>query len=131
MLKGGCFCGNVRYETDGTPFNASLCHCIDCRRVASSPLAAWFSVKREALHYVAAQPKEFASSDKVLRTFCPDCGSPLTYWNADAADDIDVATCSLDDPAAVPPADHVWASRKLQWLHTEDGLPHYPEERPD
>ena len=29
MLKGGCFCGRIRYETAGTPFHETNCHCSD------------------------------------------------------------------------------------------------------
>jgi hypothetical protein len=27
MLTGGCFCGHVRYEAGGVPFNPTVCHC--------------------------------------------------------------------------------------------------------
>ena len=32
MLQGGCFCGRIRYEVTGTPFNETNCHCSICRR---------------------------------------------------------------------------------------------------
>lgn len=32
MLKGGCFCGAVRYEAEGEPFHETNCHCSICRR---------------------------------------------------------------------------------------------------
>ena len=28
MLTGGCFCGRVRYEAGGAPYNATVCHCV-------------------------------------------------------------------------------------------------------
>ena len=36
-LAGGCMCGAVRYEADGAPFHATLCHCVDCRRAGGAP----------------------------------------------------------------------------------------------
>ncbi len=29
--KGGCFCGQIRYETSGPPFQETSCHCAICR----------------------------------------------------------------------------------------------------
>jgi len=37
MLKGGCYCGAVRYEAAGTPFNETSCHCTICRRTTGAP----------------------------------------------------------------------------------------------
>jgi hypothetical protein len=65
----------------------------------------------------------------VLRSFCPDCGTPLTYHHLDLPDEIDVTTCSLDRPELVPPQDHTWTERQLPWVHTMDGLPHFPKTR--
>ncbi len=43
MLRGGCFCGNIRYEAVGTPFNETNCHCSICRRTTGAPFVTWFS----------------------------------------------------------------------------------------
>ena len=49
MLKGGCFCGRIRYETAGTPFRETNCHCSICRRTSGAPFVTWFSVLRSEL----------------------------------------------------------------------------------
>ena len=38
---------------------------------------------------------------------------------------IDLMTCTLDDPEAFPPAYHLWVSHKLTWVRLGDGLPAY------
>jgi hypothetical protein len=129
MLTGGCLCGKVRYEVTGAPFHSTICHCVDCRRCAAAPLVAWFSVKRSEFRVTRGTLARFASSKPVLRTFCPDCGTPLTYQHDDFPDEIDVTTCSLDAPNAVAPNDHTWASQRLPWLPISDGLPQYPRGR--
>lgn len=37
MLKGGCHCGAVRFETPDAPVYAAICHCEDCRRQSGAP----------------------------------------------------------------------------------------------
>ena len=125
MLQGGCACGRVRYETDGTPFDATICHCADCRRSSGAPLVAWFSVPTARLRFTAEAPRYFASSAEAERGFCPDCGTSLTYRRHDMAEATDISTASLDDPERVPPRDHTWARSQLSWVRLADGLPAY------
>ena len=128
-LRGGCSCGAVRYEADGEPFHLTLCHCTDCRRAAGAPAVAWFSVRADALRWTQGAPATYRSSPDVERGFCGRCGTPLSYRNDGYPDEIDVTTCSLDDPEGLPPQDHTFASRRLDWLQLADGLPRYPRTR--
>jgi hypothetical protein len=129
MLRGGCFCGDIRYEADGTPFNESNCHCSICRRTTGAPFVTWFSVARPAFRLVSGTPVRFNSTDKGTRGFCRRCGTQLTFEHRDSPDEIDVTTASLDDPEAVPPRDHTWTSSQLGWVKLADDLPLYPETR--
>jgi len=128
-LQGGCFCGAVRYEAHGEPFNSTLCHCIDCRKASGAPAIAWFSVRTTSLHWTASAPQRFRSSEHALRSFCPACGTTLTWHDERWLDEIDLATASLDDPELVPPADHTFVRSRLSWLKLQDGLPQYQKTR--
>jgi hypothetical protein len=130
MLEGGCLCGHVRYEAGGVPFHPTVCHCSMCRRAAGAPMVAWFSVPRPGFRFVAGEPTRFASSPGATRTFCPRCGTPLTFEGDGHAEEIDVTTASLDDPEAMPPADHTRTATQLRWVRLADGLPRYPDTRP-
>jgi len=129
MLTGGCYCRYVRYETAATPFHRSHCHCSICRRVSAAPFVTWFSVPAGTLHFVAGEPARFASSEVATRTFCPRCGTPLTFEHTQYTDEIGVTTCSLDEPERVPPDDHIHVTSQLPWIALGDGLPRYPGER--
>ena len=96
-LQGGCRCGHIRYVVEGTPFHMTLCHCRDCRTVTGAPVVAWFSLRPDELRWLAGPPKSFTSSPGIIRSFCPECGTPLTYRDQ-ALVEIDITTCSLDDP---------------------------------
>ena len=126
MLNGGCFCGAVRYATDGRPFHESVCYCVDCRRVVGSVAVAWFTVPRSSFRVTAGIPATFRSSPKVTRQFCGTCGTALTYAHDDLPDEVDVTTGSLDDPEATPPKDHLETSSRPTWVVLCDGLPVHP-----
>jgi hypothetical protein len=129
MLKGGCFCGEVRYEAPGTPFHETNCHCSICRRTTGAPFVAWFSVPRSGFRLVRGEPTRFKSTAKGTRSFCPRCGTQLTFACDDLPDEIDVTTCSLDNPEELPPRDHTRTSSKLSWVKLADQLPDYQESR--
>jgi hypothetical protein len=125
MLTGGCFCGKVRYEAGGEPFDLCLCHCESCRKTTGAPAVAWMSVRPEAFRFTAGEPAAFASSDTGLRRFCRDCGAQLTFQDS-RLDEVDVATASLDDPSAAAPQDQIWVQSRLPWMAALNSLPELP-----
>jgi hypothetical protein len=131
MLQGGCYCGQIRYQVTGTPFDETNCHCSICRRTTGAPFVAWFSVKPSEFRLLSGEPRSFRSSCNATRTFCPHCGTQLTFQSDDSPAEIDVTTCSLDDPDALPAKDHTRTSSKLRWIELGDGLPAYREARSD
>lgn len=124
-LLGGCCCGAVRYEASEQAFHQTICHCATCRRVSGAPHVAWFSVARAGYRLSAGTPAQFASSPGVVRSFCGACGTSLTYARSDCPDEIDITTCSLDEPEALAPRDHTFSMYRLSWDRADDGTPHY------
>ena len=100
MLKGGCFCGRIRYETAGTPFRETNCHCSICRRTSGAPFVTWFSVLRSEFRFVTGEPTRFKSTAEATRSFCPHCGTPLTFEHDDFPDEIDVTDLQPGSPGA-------------------------------
>ena len=130
MLKGHCQCGQVQYEADAAPSHETACHCSICRRTSGAPFVAWFTVPLASLRFTRGTPASFQSSADGTRSFCPACGTALTFRSARHPQEIDVSTCSLDDPEQFPPKDHTYTSTRLSWVRLADGLPHYPQSRP-
>lgn len=128
-LAGGCHCGQVRYEVVGQPFHATVCHCADCRRVSGAPMVAWFSVRPDGFRLVQGTPQRYRSSGRAWRSFCGACGTQLTYQH-DGLDEIDISTCSLDEPEAVPPEDQTFARSRLRWAEDLQALPAHLTLRP-
>lgn len=129
-IQGGCLCGAVRYRIEGPPDWSMLCHCHSCRRQSGAPLVGWITVPAQAFLLLSGTPTRYASSPQVERSFCPQCGTPLTYRHAGQSDSLDVTTCSLDHPEAWPPAYQAWTAEALPWLALDDGLPAHPGAHP-
>lgn len=126
-LAGGCLCGAVRYEASGEPFNSAVCHCRTCQRAHGAPMVAFFSVKAANFRLLSGELFDYASSDHAVRRFCRACGTQLLFDDSRYPDEIDIATASLDEPAAVPPGLHIWTMSRVPWVKLDDGLPVYPE----
>lgn len=130
MLKGGCYCGAVRYEAAASPQERTACHCTTCRVISGAPFVAWFSVPVGSFRLVAGEPARFRSSERATRTFCAACGTPLTFESTRHSDKIDVTACSLENPEEAPPVDHTYGRSQLSWVRLGDALPVHLEARP-
>jgi hypothetical protein len=128
---GGCMCGAVRYQLTGAGTNLCYCHCASCRRAAGAPAVPWGTFARDAFSVTRGHLAEYRSAPPVLRGFCAQCGTSLTYRHERRAAEIDVTLASLDDPGALAPTMHVWVSDKLPWVSIGDGLPQFQREPAD
>jgi hypothetical protein len=123
--EGGCLCGATRFRVGGPATNRCCCHCRSCRRASGAPFVAWATFRADAFQLLRGGLARHCSSEKVLRGFCPSCGTALTYVHEARPGEIDVAVAALDDPAALPPHFHIWVSHKLPWVVLADGLPQH------
>jgi len=128
LTSGGCLCGSVRYEAQGPPYNVTHCHCSDCRRSTGAPFVTWASFRRGDFRCTTGEPREISWAGR-LRSFCPDCGTQLTFLADRGASEVDVTVCSFDRPESVTPADHTWVVDRLSWIRVIDDLPAYPKIR--
>lgn len=129
MLTGGCFCGAIRYQASSQAIHQTNCHCTMCRGTTGAPCVAWFSIASGGYTLLSGKPAQFRSSAHGTRSFCPACGTQLTFSDDATPDEIDVTTCSLDQPNAMPPRDHIFTASQLPWLKLADELPRYCRSR--
>ncbi len=121
MLSGGCQCGAVRFTVAGKLGRASLCHCRMCQKAFGGPFGALVSARLAEVTWTRGDPKRFASSNKIRRGFCGDCGTPLTFEYA--GDWIDLSIFALDDPGAAPPTVQLSPETRQGWIDHVGAIP--------
>ncbi|MDB5560663.1 MAG: aldehyde-activating protein [Hyphomicrobiales bacterium] len=121
-LTGGCQCGAVRFRVERLG-GSSICHCRMCQKAFGSAFGPL--VSSYGLVWTRGEPKRFQSSNKVLRGFCAECGTPLTYElvNRSPEEGIEVAIGSFDDPELAAPTVQVNPDDKLAFFDTLTQLP--------
>ncbi|MGB6118136.1 MAG: GFA family protein [Mesorhizobium sp.] len=119
--SGGCQCGAVRFHVDGALGDASVCHCRMCQKATGGFYMPLVSVREADLVWTRGEPKRFRSSSHVLRGFCADCGTPLTY---EAPDGLALAIGAFDDPAGIRPNVAWGVEAKLPYV---DAVPRLAE----
>jgi hypothetical protein len=122
VMTGGCQCGAVRYALHATPHDPHVCHCRMCQKAFGGPFAPLASVRLEDLEWTRGRPASFMSSALGQRSFCRDCGTPLSVRDTDMGH-ISIALGSLDDPSAVAPERAYGIESKVAWVDRLSGLP--------
>lgn len=120
VYTGGCQCGAVRFRITGRLGEASICHCRMCQKAFGAYYAPLVSTRGAELVWTRGEPKRFRSSNAVLRGFCADCGTPLSF---EAPDGVAIALGALDDPSAVPPTVQFGVEAKIDFVDRLHALP--------
>ena len=112
IFSGGCQCGAVRFQAAhlGRP---SICHCRMCQKAFGGFFGAFVSADQAHLTWTRSQPSLFRSSKKVLRGFCPKCGTSLTYHHPGG---VELAIGAFDHPECFEPQVQVNHDKRLPWI---------------
>jgi hypothetical protein len=130
-IKGGCLCGDIRYESRAAPVLSAVCHCTQCQKQSGSAFSTNLVVPAEAFRLTTQVPARFddvgGSGLGVKRHFCGRCGSPV-YTELEAQPGVVVIKAgTLDDPAAVSPQIHIWRRSAQPWIAAPDGVACFEE----
>lgn len=130
MLKGGCLCGAVAYETAAEPMVVGHCYCVDCRKTSGTGHGTHVGVPEEALTLtgeVSFYDRAADSGNVVSRGFCPTCGSAIYSRNSAMPGMAFLRASSLDNPGDVTPQMSVYVSRAPAWDRIDPALPAFAE----
>ena len=133
-MRGGCQCGDVRYEIRGERLDLYVCHCLECRGQSASAFGISVIVRSADLHLLSGEPKIWTRPAAIGGTmdcaFCPRCGSRLWHGDPGRGESVSVKGGSLDTPPDLSAAHHIWVSRKLPGVVIPDGVRCYAKEPP-
>lgn len=127
-LSGGCMCGSVRYTISEPPIAAGLCHCNRCRPQSGSAYSTIVIIKRVTFD-LKGETAVFAdtgsSGRRVLRRYCPRCGSPLTTESDVAPDHMFVKAGGIDSNEWFNPTIELFVARRRPWVAPIPGAQQY------
>lgn len=121
---GGCLCGKVRYRITAEPVISRICWCRDCRKLASNGTvnAIFPSAAIEVTGKVSEYAATADSGNRVLRRFCPACGSHLFADSTGRPGMTVVRVGTLDDGASVKPTANIWTASAPSWACLDPAL---------
>jgi hypothetical protein len=124
-LNGHCYCSSVHFECSGEPIWVSHCHCESCRRHCGAAMASFAGFRPKQVKLRGDPAKFHQTSDGIIRSFCGDCGSPISYQTSDREDEIHLYLGLFDHPEKLTPQDHNFFIEKIDWLQVDDHLPKF------
>jgi hypothetical protein len=116
---GGCLCGAVRYEAEGSPSFTGLCYCADCRKASGSGFIPFMGFASTAVRFSGEtrqfRSKSFRGTDAV-RNFCPVCGGLVFGGEVGKDTSHTIYAGSLDDPALFHPTIAIFVRDRPAWV---------------
>jgi hypothetical protein len=125
-LEGGCYCGAVRYVTEGKPMLKAQCCCRECQYFSGGAPHMFMLMPPEGFRYTRGAPKHFARNDlehAVTREFCAECGAQIATRRP-GLEAVILKVGTLDDPGLFGgPRMAIFTIDKQPFHHIPDGLP--------
>jgi hypothetical protein len=121
--SGSCFCGAIIAEMRGEPFWICYDHDSDCRRAIGSPVVVWVGYRPEEFSLIKGNPRSFSKTKGVVRTFCSNCGTSISYLDEGISNELYVALGFCERPESFLPEAHAYWSEKVSWIEFADKLP--------
>jgi hypothetical protein len=133
-ITGGCLCGAVRFELTEQPLEASYCHCTRCQRRTGTAASAGARVNGRKLRFLSGEDliKGWRHPDGGWeKCFCRECGAHLLSRDPGDPTQISIRMSAFDTDPGVRPSYRQFVADAASWEPIpDDGLPRYPEARP-
>ena len=112
----------ARFHLRAAPFDVTYRHCADCRRSSAAPVSLFVEVREERFEITNGTPAVYPFSPDVQRSFCRDCGTPLSYHAARHPGERHLLIGNFDQPERFLLTRHVFTSEALPGFHVADDL---------
>ncbi len=109
MIKGGCYCGQFRFEVTGEIREVVFCHCRVCQKITGNFVAA-SQVDNDNLTF-SGELSWFESTSGFERSFCPTCGSQL-FWRDTSETKTSIMAGAFDEDVVLKGGRHICLDEK-------------------
>jgi hypothetical protein len=119
MIEGSCHCGDVRWQLDCVPDEATACNCTVCRRYGVLWAYDWDG---EGIRVFGPTRAYLRGKREIEFHFCATCGC-VAFWRAAQANDDGRRRIAVNLRLAEPDAVAAVPLRRFEGLETFDDLP--------
>jgi hypothetical protein len=128
-LEGGCYCGAVRYASEGDPVFKGQCHCRECQFISGGSPNLVMGMQEAGFSYTQGAAKSFLRSDldkPVTREFCAECGTHLLSRAPSLPGAVLIKVGTLDDPSVFGgPQMAIFTIDQQSFHHIPEGVPSF------
>jgi len=132
-MSGGCLCGAIRYEIEGSPLFVSQCCCKDCQKATGTGHTTIVGIHRGQLALRGAPATYTNAGDSggtVTRHFCGNCGGRIFTSGDLPGEVIMIQAGSLDDPDRISPQSVIYYKDAVAWDRFDPDLPRFEALQP-
>ena len=117
--RGGCTCGEIRFEITSKPLFVHCCHCRWCQRDTGSSFALNALIEADRVRLLKGDVKvvnTLSHGGKVQKiSRCPSCH--VAVWSNYASNALHIVRVgNLDTPDSMPPDIHIFTATKQSWV---------------
>ena len=125
-ITGGCLYKAVRYTVTAAPMVTRQCWCRECQYLGGGSTTVNVCFPSNAMTVTGATTtfsSIAASGNRMLRQFCPTCGTPLFSAAESRPHLIFARVGTLDDPELVKPDMTIWVKSAPKWACIDTTIP--------
>ncbi len=128
-IEGGCYCGAVRYASEGDPMFKGQCHCRECQYISGGSPNVVMAMPEAGFTYSKGAPKAFTRSDldkPATREFCAECGTHLLSRAPTLPGAVLIKVGTFDDPSVFgAPQMAIFTIDQQSFHHVPEGMPSF------
>ncbi len=125
-VHGQCHCGELVYEAEVDPAQASICHCKDCQILTGTAYRVSVPAKAEDFRILNGVPKIYVktaeSGNPRAQAFCATCGTPIYASDVKYPAQFNLRTGPLAERVQLKPRRQIWCGSALDWVQDLSGM---------
>lgn len=133
VVTGGCYCGEICYEINGSQEAAFQCHCRECQYITGGNTNIVIVFAKSDFKYTKGVASTFARSDlenPVTRHFCGTCGTGIGSRSPSRPNSMIVKVGTLDSPENYQAQAAIFTCDQQTYHHIPGDIPSFDKRPP-